>query len=45
MTFNAIGNCGKRLKWYCTPSIEDDLCVGCPWNTNNQLELEEVDDE
>ena len=41
--FEAIGNCGKKLKWYCTPDIEDDLCAGCPWNTNNQPEIEEVD--
>ena len=39
-----IGSCGKRLEWYCTPEIEDDLCVSCPFNARNcDIELEEDD--
>jgi hypothetical protein len=30
-----VGACGKKLKGYCVPEIEDDLCATCSFNIYN----------
>lgn len=28
---HAVGHCGKIANW-CDPDFQDDLCIGCPIN-------------
>jgi len=39
------GACGKKLKTYCYPEFEDDLCAICPFNGWHREEDEEIEEE